>query len=254
MLRYWVVIYISIAVAGMLLLLGFSLWEALVPVLLLKLGADAWGAIRVDSNYYMKVLCKAPATEKAVALSFDDGPVDSFTPQILDILKEHQVPAAFFCIGRRVEEAPGLVRRAQEEGHLIGNHSYSHHTLFDLYPVSKMKDDLQKANRAITSAAGVQPMLFRPPYGVTNPMLARAVKAAGYTPVGWSIRSLDTVIKEEDKLFEKVTRKIAAGDIFLFHDTAAATVKILPALIKQLKREGFAIKRIDELLNIPAYA
>lgn len=96
MLRYWVVIYVSIAAAAVLLLLGFSLWEALVPVLLLKLGADAWGAIRVDSNYYMKVLCKAPATEKAVALSFDDGPVDSFTPQILDILKEHQVPAAFF--------------------------------------------------------------------------------------------------------------------------------------------------------------
>ncbi|WP_119078946.1 polysaccharide deacetylase family protein [Chitinophaga alhagiae] len=254
MLKHWIVIYISIAVAGLLLLLGLSLWQAVAPVLLVKLGIDAWGAIRVDSNYYMNVLCKAPATEKAVALSFDDGPVNSFTPQILDILKEHQVPAAFFCIGRRVEEAPGLVRRAEEEGHLIGNHSYSHHALFDLYPVYKMKAELQKANQAIEAASGVKPALFRPPYGVTNPMLASAVKATGYTPVGWSVRSLDTVIREEDKLFERVTRKVSAGDIFLFHDTAAATVKILPALIKQLKREGFAIKRIDELLNIPAYA
>jgi peptidoglycan/xylan/chitin deacetylase (PgdA/CDA1 family) len=254
MLKHWVVIYISIALIGGLLLLGFSIWEAFLPVILVKLGLDAWGAASVSSKYYINVLCKAPGTEKAVALSFDDGPVENYTPQILDILKAHQVPAAFFCIGRRVQELPGLVKRAQEEGHLIGNHSYSHHALFDLYPTGKMKKELRMANEAIEAATGLRPALFRPPYGVTNPMLARAIRHGGFTPVGWSIRSLDTVIKEEDKLFGRVTRKISPGDIFLFHDTCAATVKILPALIKQLKREGFAIKRIDELLNIPAYA
>lgn len=254
MLKHWVVIYICIAIAGVMMLLGFYLWQALLTVAVIKLGLDAWGAASVSSNYYINVMCKANGGEKAVALTFDDGPAENYTPQILNILKEHQVRAAFFCIGRRVEEAPGLVRRAEEEGHLVGNHSYSHHTLFDLFPTYKMKQDLHRANNAIEAATGRKPVLFRPPYGVTNPMLASAIRHGGYTPVGWSIRSLDTVIKEEDKLFERVTRKIKPGDIFLFHDTCAATVQILPALIKQLKREGFAIRRVDELLNIPAYA
>lgn len=254
MLRHGVILYLCIALAGVLLLTGFSWWQALLPPLLIKLAFDAWGAIFVHSGYYIRVLCKASTNEKVVALSFDDGPVEEYTPQILDILKEQQVRAAFFCIGRRAEQAPDLLKRIHEEGHLIGNHSYSHHTLFDLYPTRKMKQDLQKADAAIHTATGLKPALFRPPYGVTNPMLARAVKAGKYTPVGWSIRSMDTVIREEDRLFERVTRKITGGDIFLFHDTSAATVKILPALIKQLKREGFAIQRIDELLNVPAYA
>ncbi|RPE09472.1 polysaccharide deacetylase family protein [Chitinophaga lutea] len=254
MLKHWVVTYVAIAVMAALVLLGVNFWLAFPAVLLAKLGLDAWGAINVGSNYYMNVLCKGAGGEKAVALSFDDGPVNGGTAEILDILKAQQVPAAFFFIGNRVAEAPGLVRRAHEEGHLIGNHSYAHQTLFDLLPTSKMKQELQKANDAIEAAAGVKPLLFRPPYGVTNPMLARAVKAGGFTPVGWSIRSLDTVIKEEDQLFERVTRKISPGDIFLFHDTAAATAKILPALIKQLKREGYVLKRLDELLKIPAYA
>lgn len=226
---------------------------ALVP-LAVGAGFAIWGSVRVNSNYYIKTLCRARTDEKAVALSFDDGPVDQYTPRILDVLKQHNVPAAFFCIGHRVEDNPQLLRRIHEEGHLVGNHSYSHHALFDLYPGFKMKQDLKKADQAIEAAAGLKPRLFRPPYGVTNPMLADAVESRNYIAVGWSIRSLDTVIKDEDELFERVTRKIKAGDIFLFHDTCAATVSILPALIKKLQREGFAIKRIDELLNIPAYA
>lgn len=85
-------------------------------------------------------------------------------------------------------------------------------------------------------------------------MLAKAVAQGGYTSVGWSIRSMDTVIKNEEELLAKVTKDVQPGDIFLFHDTCAVTVKVLPALIKELKEKGFAFKRIDELLNVPAYA
>ncbi|MGN7721466.1 polysaccharide deacetylase family protein [Chitinophaga sp. 22620] len=256
MLRDWVT-YLGLLVFFVLLYqyrMGYiPFWILLVPLAVVT-GFSAWGASRVNSNYFIKTLCRADTKEKAVALSFDDGPVQQYTPKILDILRQHQVPAAFFCIGQRVAAEPELLRRIHAEGHLVGNHSYSHHTLFDLYPTFKMKADLQKANEEIARAIGETPKLFRPPYGVTNPMLAKAVAKFDLISVGWSIRSLDTMIKDEDELFERVTKNIKAGDIFLFHDTCEATANILPALIKKLQREGFAIKRIDELLNIPAYA
>lgn len=229
------------------------LWMVLLPVIAAT-GFAAWGAVNVRSNYFIRTHSKGKSTDKSVSLSFDDGPVTSFTPQILDILAQFDVKAAFFCIGHRVEQEPGIMKRITAEGHLVGNHSFSHSPMFDLQHSSAMRTDLAKANEAIKSATGLQPKLFRPPYGVTNPMLARAIRKSKLIAVGWSIRSFDTVIKDEDKLFERVTKKIEAGDIFLFHDTCAATVKILPALIKQLKRDGFAIRRLDELLNIPAYA
>ncbi|MBO9151062.1 polysaccharide deacetylase family protein [Chitinophaga sp. GCM10012297] len=256
MLRDWVT-YLTLLVFFVLLYqyrMGFIPFGVTLIPLAVATGISAWGASRVDSNYFIKTLCRADTKENAVALSFDDGPVSDYTPQILDILNKHGISAAFFCIGHRAAADPALLRRIYAEGHLIGNHSYSHHALFDLYPASKMKADLQKANETIENAIGETPKLFRPPYGVTNPMLAKAVKKFDFISVGWSIRSLDTVIKDEDELFARVTRNIKAGDIFLFHDTCAATVSILPALIKKLQREGFAIKRIDELLKIPAYA
>lgn len=223
-------------------------------VLAICVGIMAWGAAKVSSNFYFDVECKAETKEKVVALSFDDGPVENYTPQILDILQQHKVPAAFFCIGHRVENAPAIAKQIHEAGHLIGNHSYSHHALFDLYSSKRMSSDLEHADQAIIAATGLRPLLFRPPYGVTNPMLGKAVSRGIYTPVGWSIRSMDTVTKDADKLLAKVTKDVQPGDIFLFHDTCAVTVKILPALIKQLKEKGFAFKRIDELLNVPAYA
>ncbi|MGX5819574.1 polysaccharide deacetylase family protein [Chitinophaga lutea] len=252
MLRTFVIV-LGLLNVGVLLAAGIPFSLAIVPTLIIGGGFTVWGAATVSSNYFMKVWCKGPATEKAVALTFDDGPVEGQTDRLLDILKTHEVPAAFFCIGRRVEQAPLLMKRIQEEGHLIGNHTWSHSTLFDLNFSGTMKKDLQKANDAIYAATGLKPLLFRPPYGVTNPALASAVKAGGYTPIGWSIRSLDTAIKDEDKLLERVSRKITNGDIFLFHDTSDATARILPCLIKQLRREGYVIKRVDELLKVKAY-
>ncbi|MRG46041.1 polysaccharide deacetylase family protein [Chitinophaga sp. SYP-B3965] len=259
MLKYrviWSVCWVAIIV----LVFMKKLWLPATPIwpVFLILGVSIafliWGSTQVNSNFYFEVKCKAQTQEKIVALSFDDGPMENYTPQILEILQQHNVPAAFFCIGHRVEKAPGLLKQIHEEGHLIGNHTYSHHALFDLYPAKKMENDLDMADQAITDATGLKPRLFRPPYGVTNPMLERALSHGKYISVGWSIRSMDTVIKDEAKLLAKVTKDVQPGDIFLFHDTCAITVKILPALIKEMKERGFAFKRIDELLNVPAYA
>lgn len=255
MLKYNVIAVIGwLSAMALILLPGTVATWPFALILTVCVGIIIWGTVKISSNFYFNVKCKAETKEKIVALSFDDGPMENYTPQILNILQQHKVPAAFFCIGERVEQAPDILKQIREEGHLIGNHSFAHGALFDLQTAKMMSKDLDKADQAIKTATGLKPLLFRPPYGVTNPMLAKAVSRGKYTPVGWSIRSMDTVITNEAELLAKVTKNVQPGDIFLFHDTCAVTVKILPALIKELKERGFAFKRIDELLNVPAYA
>jgi peptidoglycan/xylan/chitin deacetylase (PgdA/CDA1 family) len=123
-----------------------------------------------------------------------------------------------------------------------------------MFSKDEMVADLAHTDQLVSEAINKTPRLFRPPYGVTNPNLAKAIKKGGYTPIGWNVRSLDTVIKDKDKLFEKVTRKLQPGAIFLFHDTSATTMAILPGFLKYVKSNGYQVVRLDEMLNLQAYA
>ncbi len=231
----------------------FPLLIVLLP-LILYLVLAAWGSIRVKSNFYTPVICKGPENQKSVALTFDDGPSGINTLEVLEILQQHKIKAAFFCIGKHVDEHPEILQKLHEQGHLIGNHSYSHHPLFDLFTSKKVFKDLILANASIEKVIRKKPLLFRPPYGVTNPMLSAALQELKLISIGWSIRSFDTVLADKEKLLKRVTRKVKSGDIFLFHDKCKVTVQILPALIEYLIAEGFVIERVDDLLNITAYA
>src|SRR5690349_424469 len=133
-----------------------------------------YGSAFVDSGFYMKVTSHGDRSSDNISITFDDGPAEQFTRGILDILNEQQVPAAFFCIGKNIPGREDLLKRMVETGHVIGNHSYSHHFWFDMYDSSKMSSDLQQMTTATEQAIGLRPRLFRPPYGVTNPNLAKA--------------------------------------------------------------------------------
>jgi peptidoglycan/xylan/chitin deacetylase (PgdA/CDA1 family) len=213
-----------------------------------------WGSYYVGSNFYFDIICSAKTDKKQIAISFDDGPVDEFTPRILELLKEHNVPAAFFCIGKRVAENESLFKQVHEAGHIIGNHSYSHAMWFDLFSTKKMCEDLQMMDAAMQKVIGVKPKLFRPPYGVTNPNLRKAVMRGNYIPVGWNIRSFDTVITDEQKLLAKVTKALKPGAVVLFHDTGKAIPSILPAFINTAREKGYEIVRLDKLLKLEPYA
>ena len=117
-----------------------------------------------------------------------------------------------------------------------------------------MLTDLQRMDAAMSAVTGLQPRLFRPPYGVTNPNLKKAIINGRYTPIGWNIRSLDTVIRDEQKLLKKINEAIKPGAIILFHDTSRTTLAILPAFIRQVKERGYEIVRLDKMLNLQAYA
>ena len=101
---------------------------------------------------------------------------------------------------------------------------------------------------------GMRPKLFRPPYGVINPNLKKAIIKGGYIPVGWSVRSMDTVIKDENKLLTKINDAIEPGAVFLFHDTSKTTLNVLPVFIKEVKKRGYNIIPLDKLLALSPYA
>ena len=213
-----------------------------------------YGCYYVGSNFFIKIVCSADTDKKEIAISFDDGPVINYTAAILHVLKQENVKATFFCIGKRISGNENILQQVKDEGHIIGNHSYSHDFWFDMFSSKKMLEDLQQMDLEMKKVIGLKPKLFRPPYGVTNPNLKKAIIHGNYIPVGWSVRSMDTVIKDEKKLFDKINKGIKPGAVFLFHDSSETTLKILPAFIKEVKNKGYNIVPLDKLLALPTYA
>jgi peptidoglycan/xylan/chitin deacetylase (PgdA/CDA1 family) len=256
MSRYAVVtIVFVVLLAGSFAMQGIMTFPAMwyVALIMLYLIISAYGSTVMSAQLFLHARCKASREKKAIALTFDDGPIEGKTGKVLDILKQHGVPAAFFCIGNRVRDNRELLQRIHSEGHLIGNHSYWHASTFDLLSASKVEKELADTDAAIESGVGVTPRFFRPPYGVTNPMIAKAVKKRNYTVIGWSVRSFDTITKDRAKLFSRVTRSLKGGDVILFHDYCDSTLDILPDLLKHVANLGLKVVRVDELLNEKAY-
>ncbi len=207
----------------------------------------------VGSNVFVKAWCAAKTDKKVFALTFDDGPHPEKTPAILDVLKKHNVKAVFFCIGTNIADNEELLRRIHNEGHIIANHTFTHSTWYDLLSAGKMRADLLKTEELVFSIIGQRVKLFRPPYGVTNPMLAKAVKSLKYTVMGWSIRSLDTVKKDRYKVVEKVKRLIKPGAVVLLHDRCIDSELVVNDIIEYAINQGYTLERADILLNIKPY-
>jgi peptidoglycan-N-acetylglucosamine deacetylase len=211
-----------------------------------------YGALVLSDSFFVPVVSSGRAT--GIALTFDDGPIAKNTERILDILQQYNVPATFFCIGNRVDALPEIMKRIDSEGHLVGNHTYWHGSLFDLQSSPMVMKELYDTDVAIMKAIGKRPRFFRPPYGVTNPMIAKAVRRSNYRVIGWSIRSFDTMIKDPDKLLERITRSLKAGDIILMHDYPESTLIALPRLLDHIQKLGLKVVRVDELINERGYA
>ncbi|WP_448699585.1 polysaccharide deacetylase family protein [Mucilaginibacter sp. AW1-3] len=240
-------------------LLGVGIWAGMpiyadVVLLAIYLSLLFYGCYYVGSNYFIPVICSVKTNEKIIALSFDDGPDAINTPQILAMLKASDVKAAFFCIGNKIADNKQVLKQIDDEGHIIANHSFSHHFWFDLFSTKKMTGDLLMMSEAMSNAIGKAPKLFRPPYGVTNPNVKNAINNCNYTPIGWSVRSMDTVIKQPEKLLSNMVSKIKPGAVFLFHDTSNTTLAMLPEFIQHIKAKGYQIVRLDKMLNLQAYA
>ena len=215
------------------------------------IAAAIYASAAIGSGVYVKAACRAVTDEKVVALTFDDAPDPIQTPRVLEVLRQHPVQAAFFCIGNRAEAHPDVVRQIVAEGHLIGNHSYSHSNRFPLFSRRKMQLDMERCDAALAQCtpAGNAMKLFRPPFGVTNPTVAAAVKSLGYTVIGWSVRSFDTV-RDPDAAFKRICNRIRPGSIVLLHDRLPQSHTLLDRLLKYLRDNGYRVERADRLLNL----
>lgn len=219
----------------------------LLPILILVF--FVYASYSINAGIYIKTLCRAETKDKRVALTFDDGPDAVQTSKVLDVLQKFDVKACFFCIGNKVEGNEALLQRMIDEGHLIGNHSYNHNFSFTLQSSKRVEQDLKDCEDTIKQRLNYKIKLFRPPFGVTNPAIAKSIKKLDYIPIGWSIRSLDTC-KSVETVLNRIQKQLHPGAIILLHDPLPTSHELLSALLEYLQKEGYKIERLDTLLEI----
>lgn len=211
------------------------------------------GSASVRASWYLRMRCRARGAGRRVALTFDDGPDPQRTPAVLDLLARQGVRATFFVVGARAEAHPELVRRMAAEGHVVGNHSYTHSWRFPLRSLGRTMEELRRTGEVLQRITGLRPRLFRPPFGVTNPTIARAVRRLGLDPVGWSIRSLDTMGQSPERVAARILRRLHPGAVILLHDRCAGSERLVGLLVEGLRSRGLEPVTLPELFDIEAY-
>lgn len=215
----------------------------------------------IDAPTYPALYHQAASDKTKVALTFDDGPDPTWTPQILDVLKARGVKATFFVLGRNVEDHPELLRRIVAEGHEIGNHTYTHHNLAEL-PEWRQRLELDATERLIETETGRSTTLFRPPYNADSMPtavaelrpLAFAERELGYTVVLERIDPQDWARPGTDVIVQRVKEQRRDGSIILLHDAGgdrSQTLAALPRILDWLAERGDHVVPMSELLNIP---
>lgn len=193
----------------------------------------------ISSDIYIKTICHN-STNK-ILFTFDDGPHPTLTPIILDILKEHNIHAIFFVIGKNALENPDIIKRIIAEGHQIGIHTYSHSAHFPLLKTTEIEKELQNTQKIIKKITQITTNLFRPPFGVTNPNIAKAVNRLNLQTIGWSIRSLDTSLSVEQS-YNRITKQLHNNAIILFHDNRENTSILIQKILEYFKYHNIKIQ------------
>lgn len=183
--------------------------------------------------------------KKYISLTFDDGPNPATTPQLLDILKEKNVKATFFMLGQNVTANEALAKRVNDEGHEVASHSYSHPQLTTCSPET-VKSEVQKTDKAIYQAIGKLPLDFRPPYGAVNTASAAIINKP---IIEWSVDSQDWKSKNTAAIIQRVRETAYNDSIVLMHDIHPETVAAVPAIIDQLRADGYEIIPVRQLLG-----
>lgn len=186
---------------------------------------------------------------KKIAITFDDGPNPEYTPKVLELLKHFNAKASFFCIGRHVKKHPELLKRMHSDGHDIGNHSYTHSNTIDFKSTEGWLIELKDTDQAIFNVIGKNPKIFRPPFGVTTPNLAKAIKVTGHEVIGWNIRPFDMALKNRKTILKRVLKPLTPGAVILLHDRHEHIEFVLEQLLQFLKKNDYEIVTINDLIN-----
>lgn len=201
----------------------------------------------------LKPLISQGSSDKPeIALTFDDGPNPTYTPQVLSILHQYGVSATFFVIGEQVQAYPNLVQQEIAMGHIVGNHSWNHPHLTTL-SADEIHTQLGNTSDAIERASGVRPSFFRPPYGAYNYQVLLQASNLGLQPTLWSVDPQDwNGPPSSDVIIQRVLNMAHNGSIILMHDGGgdrSQTVAALPTIITQLHIRGYQLVTVPQLIN-----
>ncbi len=203
----------------------------------------------------LKVIKKTNLSSK-IAFTFDDGPNPKYTPELLDLLKEHHVKATFFVLGSKAELYPEIIRRIHREGHLIGIHNYVHRSNWVMTPWRTYKELLQ-CNSIIEAITGEKPIYYRPPWGLLNLFDLFLIKT--HQIVLWSLMAGDWKSKGGSiKIKNILMKKLKPGGIVLLHDSGETfgadinapenTIRALAEVLAVVKSKGLECVRVDDML------
>lgn len=198
---------------------------------------------QADKQNIQSGIC-TDTTERCVAITFDDGPNPKSTQRLLDGLKERNVKATFFLVGKNIEGNEDVIKRMYEEGHLIGNHTYTHVQL-DTLNVNMAKSEIIQTNEKITEVIGECPKYIRPPFGAYSDKLLSEINMM---PMLWSVDPEDWATKDIRGIVNKVTKNIKCGDIILLHDIYDTSVEAALEIIDILQSQGYVFVTADQIL------
>ncbi len=191
---------------------------AIIPLflfLLLCFGAPFFPGF----GFFLPIISRGPAGMESIALTFDDGPSPSSTPILLDLLDRHSLQATFFVVGEKAAKYPHLITDILARGHSIGNHSWNHDYFLMLRRQKNLQRDIHNTQE-ILKGSGIQPLVFRPPVGISSPRLWKALKEEGLITVTYSCRAFDRGNRNIQNLGGKILKHLQPGDIVMLHDLA----------------------------------
>ncbi|MFI7695221.1 polysaccharide deacetylase family protein [Nonomuraea sp. NPDC049655] len=184
---------------------------------------------------------------KCLALTFDDGPGEH-TATLLKVLKKEGAKATFFLVGKQVERRPALAGQQAAEGHAIGDHTYSHPSLPTLRD-DDIIEELRTTQALIQDATGRRPTMYRPPYGHTDERVLRMADQQDLAEILWTGTTLDWKLRDAKKIKATVLKLAKRDGVILMHDTVPQTVKAMPEILKELKKQGYTLVTVPTLLR-----
>ena len=200
--------------------------------------------ISIKENHSVETMVPVDKIEKKVAITFDDGPNEDYTQMLLEGLKVRNVPATFFLLGKEVDKYPELVKEIQEEGHLIGTHSYEHVNLSNLSDEAAI-EQVDKTNEAIYAITGQYPEYIRPPFGCWK---ANLDYETTMIEVLWDVDPKDWKTSNSDVIASRVLDKVEENDIILLHDASESSVQAAFKIVDALQADGYTFVTVDEIL------
>jgi len=197
------------------------------------------------------ILSEGDSTKPEIALTIDDGPHPTYTPQVLSILQQYGVHATFFVVGENVQRYPSLVQQELAAGHLVGNHSWDHPDLTTL-SADAIHKEISETSDILQQTTGVQPAFFRPPYGAINDEVQAQASQLGLTSTTWSVDPKDWQTPGTQVIINRVLNQVENGSIILMHDggdNRSESVAALETIIPTLQQRGYQFVTIQQMAN-----